>query len=393
MIGLRAAEEGLGGIESAVRALAPRLAGRGVRVTLFCRRRYAGESHALGPGVQQVRLPSPPFRGLETFAYTAAATPLAMLGRFDIIHFHAMGPAAFSALPWLAGVPAVATLHGLDWAREKWGPVARAALRAGEKAALTFPSRTIVVSRELWARCETLRPGQALHIPNGVDADGGAAVPPPLPVQPGGYFLALGRRVPEKGLLTLIEAFRRLATHRRLVLAGPSGGMPRLDRAIEAAAAQDPRVVVTGAVLGPQKRWLLRNAFAFLLPSAVEGHPLSLLEAMAEARPSVVSDIPVLREMAGDGVLPSGLVVPVGSPEDLARAMASLEADPEEARRMGERARERVLREFAWERVADETLSVYRGVLGLGGDRGSSGPPPPSTGREGSADHSQNDPS
>ncbi len=365
MIGLRAPEEGLGGIESALRALSPQLATRGVEVTLFCRRRYSNPAGGGLSGVSQVHLRAPRWRGGETLIYSSLATPLALLQGFDVLHFHAMGPAALSILPWMMKKPSVATLHGVDWARAKWGPMAREVLKLGERAAVTFPRRTIVVSRDLHRHCENLRPGQARFIPNGVDPSGPVPDgPPPLGLVSNGFFLALGRRVPEKGLLTLLQAFSQMDTSRRLVIAGAEGDSPSHDRVLLQEASRDPRVVFSGPVRGRDKEWLLHHATALALPSSLEGHPMALLEAMACRRPVVVSDLPVLKEMVGEGEDRRGLVVPVGDVQALARALSSLEANPREAEGMGQRGKELVERQFGWGRIADATVEVYREVLG-----------------------------
>ena len=98
-----------------------------------------------------------------------------------------------------------------------------------------------------------------------------------------GYFLFLARIVPEKGLHYLIEAFSELETDKKLVIAGGSSqAMDYMER-IHRMAAEDERILMTDFVQGQVLEELYANAYAFVLPSDVEGMALTLLEAMSYA--------------------------------------------------------------------------------------------------------------
>ena len=73
----------------------------------------------------------------------------ALFGRYDVIHFHAEGPCLFLWLPKLFGIRTVATVHGLDWQRAKWGKFASSVIMAGEKGAVRHADEIIVLSRGL----------------------------------------------------------------------------------------------------------------------------------------------------------------------------------------------------------------------------------------------------
>jgi len=107
-----------------------------------------------------------------------------------------------------------------------------------------------------------------------------------------------------------------------------------------------------------------RASHIAVLPSYREGLPKSLLEAAASARPIVATDVPGCREIARDGV--NALLVPPRDANALASAVARLARDGELRRTLGARGREIVVREFAEGCVIDETLALYRSVLGAG---------------------------
>jgi glycosyltransferase involved in cell wall biosynthesis len=113
-----------------------------------------------------------------------------------------------------------------------------------------------------------------------------------------------------------------------------------------------------GPVQGDDKPTALSEADAFVMPSEAEGFPNALLEAMAGGLPVVVSRAGAMPEMVDQGR--DGLVFDIGDAEGLAEHMKTIESDPQLRRRLGIRARERVLEQYAEERVIGRLLDVYR---------------------------------
>src|SRR5262249_40003137 len=174
--------------------------------------------HALGP----LRPPTVHTNPLDPPPHVAWCTAESMLRRYDVVHFHALGPSLFASLPRLVGSKTVVTVHGLDWQREKWGRFASWVLRHCEGPAAHFPNRTIVVSKTLREHFKRVHGVDAAYIPNGT------LLPQPRPprklqalgLDPGRYVLFVGRLVPEKGVHFLCEAFSRIDTDMKLALVG-----------------------------------------------------------------------------------------------------------------------------------------------------------------------------
>ena len=121
----------------------------------------------------------------------------------------------------------------------------------------------------------------------------------------------------------------------------------------------DPRVVFTGYQSGRALEQLYAHAYLCVHPSEVEGLPIAVLEAMSHARAVLVSDIPENLEAIGD----AGRTFPVRDTRALRDALAQLLRAPDEVRTLGERALERVRREYDWDRIAVATEDVYRSIL------------------------------
>jgi glycosyltransferase involved in cell wall biosynthesis len=195
-------------------------------------------------------------------------------------------------------------------------------------------------------------------IPNGVD------LPRYTPKTPGEHAVRSAARVvyagrlqPVKGVRVLIEAWSVLAAAHsaRLAIAGDGD----LREELEARSAQlglGKRIEFRGDI--DDVPALLRDADIYVQPSFQEGMPNSVLEAMAAGLPIVATQVSGNVDLVTDG--DNGLLVPPGDAAALAAAIGRLLEDPALARRMGERSRMRVEREFGLPSVMARLEMAYR---------------------------------
>jgi glycosyltransferase involved in cell wall biosynthesis len=310
--------------------------------------------------------PSP--RGRTAIAPAVASIvriPLAA-SRCDLLHVHGEVVGALS-LPALARRPAVVTLHGMNLVRRASGlglTLARANLRAVIRAA----DCTICVSAAELDEIRTVDPALAkrcIVIPNGVDLP-----PPPTASERQAARAALGiddgtslslwvgaldvPKQPQVAVRAVIDAARQDAS---IQLAIVGDGPLRHDA--ELAASERPG---TARFFGHRRdlRPFLAAADLFILSSAREGLPFSLLEAMAMGLPPVVA---VGGEGMEEAVSDAGLVVRERDIPALARAVLALATQPELRARLGHAARARVAEHFRAEQMRDRTRGVYDRVL------------------------------
>ena len=360
-----AASLNISGVEQAVEELSTRLAARSHDVTVFCRRRYNQRRLDSFRGVKLIDLPALYTKHCEAISHTVLASFRVLRG-YDVVHYHATGPSLVSFLPRLTGRGVVATVHGLDWQREKWRGAAKLILRAGAWTAVHFPHRTIVVSQSLQRRYAAEYHRPTVYIPNGVTL----AAPRPVDrirrfgVSGNDYVLFLGRIVPEKGCHFLIDAFRSLKTDTKLLIVGASSYTDEYYAQLQAAAAGDPRIVFTGPLYGIEKEEVFSNARCVVQPSTLEGMPIVVLEALSHGCPLLCSDIPenaeVLRAYA-DGSSPYGYLFKSASVEDLRVRLAALLAGTD-GREKGRAGRAYVEKTYSWDQIAAQTEEVYQAV-------------------------------
>ncbi len=356
-----------GGVEVVVTELARRMAALGHEVTCYDR---SGADVMTGDaadgrertvdGVRVVPVRTIDKKGLAALSSSYFATLAAIKDGPDVIHYHAEGPCVPLPLARRAGIRTVATIHGLDWQRAKWGKLASTYIKMGERAAATKADGLIVLSKSAQSYFQEAYGRTATFIPNGIGQK--RPVPANLIKQKwgldeGSYLLYLGRLVPEKRPELLIEAFKRLDTDKRLVIAGGGSDTSEFEASLREAAQGDPRILFTGFVSGGPLEELYSNCYAYVLPSDVEGMPMSLLEAMAHGRCCATSDIPECADvLAGNGV-----TFDKGSADSLQSALKGLLADSGRAAALGAAAKAHVEKTYNWDSVVERTLAVYRG--------------------------------
>jgi len=171
-------------------------------------------------------------------------------------------------------------------------------------------------------------------------------------------ILFVGRVGLRKGVPWLLRGFAPLAGRARLRLVGPvEPGMERI-----LSGEPTTGVDVTGPLHGDALRAAFAEADIFCLPSIEEGFALAILEAMSAGLPVVATEATGCGEAVDDGT--EGLVVPVRDAAAVTGALTTLVEDAARRCAMGDAARNRIVREFGWDRYGARALAIYRRVLG-----------------------------
>jgi glycosyltransferase involved in cell wall biosynthesis len=156
------------------------------------------------------------------------------------------------------------------------------------------------------------------------------------------YVLFVGRFVPQKGAMVLVEAMNQVRAPIRALLVG--FGPQRA--ALEVAAARtNNKVRIVGRAFGDEKKRLIARALAVVIPSTWHDNiPAVLTEAFATGKPVIASDILGLREEVSDGR--DGLLFRTGDAADLAAKIDFLASNPALAKQMGKMARAKAVTEW-----------------------------------------------
>jgi len=371
MIGHKRIPSREGGVEVVVNELSVRMAKLGHHVEAYNRfghhvsgkkydEEYGWKGRKFYKGVRIYIVPTFRRSSLNAIVYSFLATLRALFGRYDVIHYHAEGPCAMLWIPKFFHRKIVVTVHGLDWQRAKWGNFASGVLKFGERMAARYADEVIVLSENVQKYFRETYGRETVFISNGITRpvrQQAELITEKFGLQENGYFLFLARIVPEKGLHYLIEAFREMSTDKKLVIAGGNSHSAEYMEKIHRMAAGDERIVMTDFVQGQVLAELYSSAYAFILPSDVEGMAISLLEAMSFGNCCLVSDICENTEVVED----KALTFRKGNVKDLRKRMEYLLQNPEVVEQYKRQSSDFICRKYNWDEVVEQTLRIYRG--------------------------------
>ncbi len=351
-----------GGVETHVEHLARHLVARGHHVTVYVRKYANPENKKTLDGIKIVTIPSWNRKNFDAITHVFLSTLHALGEPFDVLHYHGVGPATLCWIPRIFKRKArtIVTFHSRDQFHEKWGLLARMYLAFGEWAACKFPHATITTSHGLELLCKIMFHVQTYQIPNGVEVQRGEVKHTKLSefgLEPNDYFFSLARLVPHKAQDDAIKAFRKLDTHKKLVIAGSASfDDNKYAEELYRLAKGDKRIIFTGHQTGETLKELIANCSALIHPSRSEGLSVAVLEAMSYGKIVVMSDIPENLELIDH----SGISFKVGNIEALVKAMQWVLDDPLGAQERGERAQEIIKRLYSWDAVIRHVEGVYK---------------------------------
>ncbi|MEE0645424.1 MAG: glycosyltransferase family 4 protein [Agathobacter rectalis] len=356
-----------GGVEIVVEELCTRMVALGHNVTCYNR----GGHHVSGSeydskrlkeykGIRLKTVPTIEKKGLAAVSSSFFAALCCAFGRYDIVHIHAEGPAFFAWLPKLFGKKVIVTIHGLDWQREKWkSGFGSTFIHQGEKNAVKYADEIIVLSKGVQDYFEKTYGRKTVFIPNGVSNH--IEREPQIIKNKFGlgkdeYILFLGRLVPEKGIKYLIEAFKQVDTEKKLVIAGGSSDSSEFENEMKELAKEDKRILFTGFVQGQELEELYSNAYVYVLPSDLEGMPLSLLEAMSYGNCCLVSDIPECVDVVED----KAIIFQKSDVNSLYTKLVDICCNSSNVQSFKRTAEEFVCNKYSWNKIVKDTCCLYR---------------------------------
>lgn len=354
-----------GGVEKHVEKLAVHLVRMGHDVTVYTRTSYTSETLKEFEGVKLISLPSIHTKHLDAITHTLFATVHALFQKYDVIHYHSIGPSIFSFIPRILrpDIRVIATFHSRDYLHQKWNLFARIFLHFAERITCTIPEKTIVISETLKKYAETKYARTFLLVPNGADVsyESDAKLLSQWNLRPNRYILSVSRLVAHKGIHYLIKAFNeledtnKLPNNFKLVIVGAPAHTKEYETFLKVLAENRQNIIFTGEQTGEMLEELFSHAYLFVQPSEDEGLSLALLEAMGHSLMPIVSDIPANCEAIAN----TGAIFQNKNVESLKKELAYFINRPDEVLALGKLAEARIQEQYSWDAIAKKTLEVY----------------------------------
>ncbi|MBN2142893.1 glycosyltransferase family 4 protein [Candidatus Woesearchaeota archaeon] len=320
---------------------------------------FLARRETMFPDVEHVVMPGECVT-IEAYLRTAANHVTDAIERddIDVLHLHCPSSALFMDLIKQSGKKAIVTHHGSQLIRPITSDVLGRALYSEYQFSMRKADAVILHSQIVFDSLKE-KGYSNIHYVNI-----GTQIKPPasadqikrLGLEPGKYFLFVGKMRKEKGVDLAVEAYKKLDTDWPLVLAGSDSYEPDYYEALIKSARSDPRIRFLGIVLGEKKASLFSHAYALVNPLRIKGLPLVVLEAMSYGRCVLSSDSCAHQEV----MRKHSRLFKCNDTERLASGMRELLDDPALVKRLGEGSKAYVQKHHNIDDVADLCDRLYR---------------------------------
>lgn len=356
----------IGGIENYMYNLATQLVRKGHEPIVFCESDHNGEERLNGFRVIYMKGPKSnlickPWVGLK-----ATLKTIFSIRNVDIIHYNGWAPSLASPIASLFGKGSLQQGHGFGWQRTKYSPKQQKIMKFMEKLASKFNRNLIMCSDEQTQYFKEHYHKNPATIPTAInlpeeDKKPSDEIIKKFGIEPKRYFLFMARLINDKNPDFLINAFKQAEIEGyQLVIAGNNPSAPKYVEYLHSLAKDNPNIIFTGAVYGEDKEALFRNAFAFCLPSTIEGLSISLLEAMSYRLPIIASSIPANQE-----VLPKDQAL-WATPENVGELTEALKESIRRKDWFTETTvsnYKHVRNNYTWDKVSDKYIDYLKGII------------------------------
>lgn len=351
-----------GGIDTYTKKIGAELTKRGHEVTVYTSKHYGDKTGSYRGDFNLITVPAIRSKHFFRISLILSASVHQMFQKYDLIHYHLVETSFFAVLARLTGKKVVVQSHGIDHTRAKWTKPVKLVMRGLERASYRIADELTVISKQVQQYYLDRYGKETVFIPPAIvmpDYVAPQLISSEFGLSKNDYYLFMARIVPEKGAHHLIKAFQKTSSIKKLVIAGDMRAGDDYMRSLRRLADGDGRIIFAGDIQGRIKEEFLGNAFAFILPSEMEGLCAALLEAMSYRICCLVSDIPENVDVA-EGI---SFFFRNKDPDDCARAIVDMERQPELMEEYRNAAYDYVKNNYLLEHVVDQLEELYRSVL------------------------------
>lgn len=355
ILGIRGVPAAHGGFETFAEHLSLYLVSRGWDVTVYCQEQGAGPRREdVWRGVRRVHIPvqmgGP--AGSMLFDWKAIAHAVRSPGLCLTLGYNT---ALFCARLRLRGIPNLINMDGMEWARAKWGPLARGWFWLNDWAGCWLGNSLIADHPRIEAHLRTrVAPAKITMIPYGAEELVSVSDEPvrKLGLEPGRFMTVIARAEPENSILEVVEGFSAMPRGITLAVLGDYDPANAYHRRVRARAGAE--VAFLGAIYDREVVQALRfHCMAYVHGHRVGGTNPSLVEALGAGNPVIAHDNPYNRWVAG------AAAVYFRSPGGFSACVAAIASFEQKRSWLSARARERFRASFQW----PDVLARYESLL------------------------------
>jgi glycosyltransferase involved in cell wall biosynthesis len=349
--------EGSAGADKFALEFLPRLAARGYKVTGY-NRIYPGQKK--GPasykGVDIVYLKTINKSGIDSVIHSFKVC-CHIIGKnsADIVHIQGNN-AFFAFLLKVFGKKIILSIDGgPEWERPKWNYIMSKLVLANAYIAV-YTAKYIAIdnifTKELFEK-KFKRDFEFISFGSEIKDTRETDILQNLGLEKGEYFLFVGRFIPDKGLQYLIPAFKKLATGKKLVLVGGSPNPSEFE--VNLKKTDDPRIIFAGFIYGDDTVTLMKQAYAYVQPSDIEGLSPVILSVMGLGTPLICSDIKENKYIVHEDAV-------LFKKSDIISLLNALQYslnNRAQHMQITETGKKRILNDYSWETITDQYIELF----------------------------------
>jgi glycosyltransferase involved in cell wall biosynthesis len=365
IVGTRGIPNRYGGFERFAEQISTRLADRGHRVTVYCRKAFTSPDDVYDRRVRRVIVPSLHQKHLDTWVSTKLAALHVAFSDNDVVLLCNVANSPFAYIPRIFGKPVVLNVDGLDRKREKWRGLGAQVLHFCEWMS-SFSSNQLVTDAKAIHDyyltkygCESVVIAYGSEAPESEVSSEGATSDHSFNgfnLESGRYVLYVSRLEPENNPDLVLRAWHNVRGDWPLVVVGDNPYKPNYLEQLKSLG--DERVRFLGAIYGDGYWALQKHAGVFVFACEIGGVHPALIEAMAAGNAVLYLDTPENTETAGDAAMPFEK-----SGADLAAKLQSLLDNPTARRQLARHARQRADQLYRWDAVAEQYEGLFRRLV------------------------------
>ena len=352
--------QGCAGADKFAMELYPRLVRLGHEVIGY-NRLYPGQQKLSDnyEGVKLMNFKTVEKKGFDTLIHSFKCTfHIIFNNTAKIVHIQNGGNSIWALFLRLAGKKVFVSQDGIDWNRQKWPWYGKIYLKFSTFLTAYLPNQVIfdnIFAQNLFEKRYNKKFG---FIPFGSDVpefEENIDILEQFGLMKGGYYLFIGRIIPDKGLHYLIPAFKMLKTKKKLVIVGGSPNPSDYEKKL--LLLKNENILFTGYIYGNDSLNLMKHAYCYIQPSDVEGLSPVILNVMGIGTPIICSDIKENIYAVGD----TATLFEKGNIESLKSCLEESLLSYETLQIKASSAKKRALSLFNWDKVALEHIRVFKG--------------------------------
>jgi glycosyltransferase involved in cell wall biosynthesis len=354
-------KEGGAGSDKFAFDLYPRITKLGYNLTAYCRI-YPGDKitpkYSEYEGIKIISYRTVNRAGFDTLLHSFKATAdIIIRNRADVVHIHSGANSIWAFFLRLFGKKVFISQFAMDWKRDKWPWYGKLFYKFSNYLTAYVPSGVVfdnIFTKEYF---EKKFKRKYYFIPYGSEVKEPAdnnLILDKLSISSGDYFLFIGRFIPDKGVHLLIKAFQDLKTDKKLVLVGGSPNPGDYEKKIRSTA--DEMIIFAGYVYGDDTNSLIKNAFAYIQPSLIEGLSPVILTVMGLGTPLICSDIVENIFITGE----NAVHFESGKSDSLFEKLNYSLNNPDKLKKNAKIGREDILNRFNWDSITSQYLELFK---------------------------------